>query len=32
MAGMREAIQAGKLAEFRATIRDGWAGGDIPLR
>jgi len=29
MAGMRAAISAGRLAEFRAVTRDGWARGDI---
>jgi queuine tRNA-ribosyltransferase len=32
MAGMREAIAAGRFADFRDTIQAGWARGDfIPL-
>src|SRR5713101_1747434 len=30
MAGMRAAIAAGKLADFRAATSEGWARGDIP--
>jgi hypothetical protein len=29
MAGVRAAIAAGKLAEFYAATREGWAKGDI---
>ncbi|MCB1422163.1 MAG: tRNA guanosine(34) transglycosylase Tgt [Nitratireductor sp.] len=29
MAGMREAIEAGKFEDFRAETREGWAKGDI---
>src|SRR3974390_356674 len=29
MAGMRAAIAAGKLAEFAAEMREGWARGDV---
>jgi queuine tRNA-ribosyltransferase len=32
MAGMRAAIAAGKFADFRAAVREGWARGDIPAR
>jgi queuine tRNA-ribosyltransferase len=32
MRGMREAIEQGRLAEFRATTREAWARGDIPPR
>jgi queuine tRNA-ribosyltransferase len=30
MAGLREAIVAGKLADFRAATYAGWAQGDLP--
>jgi queuine tRNA-ribosyltransferase len=30
MAGIRAAIAAGKLAEFCAVAREGWARGDLP--
>ena len=30
MAGLRAAIAAGKLADFRAATSEGWARGDIP--
>jgi len=30
MAGMREAIAAGRFADFVATTKEGWARGDIP--
>src|SRR5258707_1011257 len=29
MAGMREAIAAGRLADFRVATREGWARGDL---
>jgi queuine tRNA-ribosyltransferase len=32
MAGIREAIAAGRLAEFTAEQRDGWARGDVGER
>jgi queuine tRNA-ribosyltransferase len=32
MAAMRAAIAAGKFADFRAFVREGWASGDIPAR
>jgi queuine tRNA-ribosyltransferase len=31
MAGIRAAIAAGKLAEFCAVTREGWARGDLPV-
>jgi queuine tRNA-ribosyltransferase len=30
MQGMRDAIAAGRLADFCATAKEGWARGDIP--
>ena len=30
MAGMRAAIEAGRLADYRAETMAGWAKGDIP--
>ena len=30
MAGMRDAIEQGRFAEFRAQTREGWAKGDLP--
>ena len=30
MAGMREAIERGRFADFRAQAREGWARGDLP--
>jgi queuine tRNA-ribosyltransferase len=30
MAGMRDAIERGGFAEFRAQTREGWAKGDLP--
>ena len=30
MQGMREAIAAGRLADFRAAAKEGWARGDLP--
>jgi queuine tRNA-ribosyltransferase len=30
MAGLRSAIVAGQLADFRAAAAEGWARGDIP--
>ncbi|MDQ0469092.1 tRNA guanosine(34) transglycosylase Tgt [Labrys wisconsinensis] len=30
MAGMRAAIAAGRFADFRAEVREGWARGDLP--
>jgi queuine tRNA-ribosyltransferase len=30
MAGMRDAIARGRLAEFRAQTREGWEQGDLP--
>jgi queuine tRNA-ribosyltransferase len=30
MAGMREAIAAGRFQEFRAATLAGWEQGDIP--
>ena len=30
MAGMRDAIEHGRFAEFRARTREGWAKGDLP--
>jgi queuine tRNA-ribosyltransferase len=30
MAGMREAIEQRRFAEFRAQIREGWQKGDLP--
>jgi queuine tRNA-ribosyltransferase len=30
MQGMRDAIAAGRLADFRAAAKEGWARGDIP--
>ena len=30
MAGMREAIAAGRLAEFQAATEAQWAQGDLP--
>jgi queuine tRNA-ribosyltransferase len=30
MAGMRQAIEAGRFADFRAKTREGWARGDLP--
>ena len=30
MAGMREAIAAGRFADFRAATLEGWERGDIP--
>jgi queuine tRNA-ribosyltransferase len=30
MAGMRDAIEQGRFAEFRALTREGWARGDLP--
>src|SRR3954447_21822081 len=30
MAGMRDAIEAGRFADFRAATMEGWARGDIP--
>jgi queuine tRNA-ribosyltransferase len=30
MAGMRAAIRAGRLADFRAAARETWERGDIP--
>ena len=30
MAGMRDAIERGRFAEFRAQTREGWAKGDQP--
>src|SRR5690606_33745305 len=32
MAGMREAIAAGRFADFRAATKAGWAAGDLPPR
>ena len=32
MAGMRAAIGAGRLADFIAETKEGWARGDIPAR
>jgi queuine tRNA-ribosyltransferase len=32
MAGMREAIEARRFADFRAATAEGWARGDIPPR
>ena len=29
MAGIRDAIAAGRFGEFRATVKDGWARGDV---
>ncbi|MGH6770462.1 MAG: tRNA guanosine(34) transglycosylase Tgt [Xanthobacteraceae bacterium] len=31
-AGMREAVAAGRFAEFRAVTMEGWARGDVPPR
>jgi queuine tRNA-ribosyltransferase len=31
-AGARDAIAAGRFADFRARAREGWAAGDIPPR
>ena len=31
MAGMRQAIEAGTFADFRAGAKEGWARGDIPI-
>jgi len=31
MAGVRAAIAAGTLTEFRAAIKEGWARGDLPV-
>ena len=30
MAGMRDAIEHGRFAEFRAQTREGWEKGDLP--
>jgi len=30
MAGMREAIERGRFADFRAQAREGWVRGDLP--
>jgi queuine tRNA-ribosyltransferase len=30
MAGMRDAIERGRFAEFRAQTREGWTKGDLP--
>ena len=30
MAGMREAIAAGRFADFRDAVQSGWARGDLP--
>ena len=30
MAGMRDAIERGRFAEFRAQTREGWEKGDLP--
>ncbi len=30
MQGMRDAIAAGRLADFRAAVKEGWARGDLP--
>jgi queuine tRNA-ribosyltransferase len=30
MTGMREAIERGSFAEFRAQTREGWKKGDLP--
>jgi queuine tRNA-ribosyltransferase len=30
MAGMRDAIERGRLADFRAQTREGWERGDLP--
>ncbi len=32
MTGMRDAVAAGRFAEFRDATRQGWARGDIPPR
>ncbi|HQS09480.1 MAG TPA: tRNA-guanine transglycosylase, partial [Xanthobacteraceae bacterium] len=32
MAGMRQAIAAGRFEDFRAQTKAGWAAGDIPER
>lgn len=32
MAGMGKAIEAGRFADYRAAVREGWASGDIPPR
>jgi queuine tRNA-ribosyltransferase len=31
MAGIRQAIEAGTLADFRAKAKEGWARGDIAI-
>ena len=30
MAGIREAISAGRYADFMAETKEGWARGDLP--
>ncbi len=32
MQGVREAIAAGRYADFVAAVKEGWAAGDIPAR